>query len=332
MIKSLYSTLALGMIPGLLLGLSACPANQEQSQEASASAPPLKVIEQPISTPTPLPDKLMVLITHQGKPGTVEMVAEYNSQAQTFASPLMPIENTTDQSGAQLQQDEKTLFAKYLPLNQSYPMYINGREIGQFTNQKIDPPGCGDMSQMTGQFKTELPIKEDTWLAAVAFSPSLALSHPKPPLYEDSKALTAMGENLANAFLKKQSLSLKDMRDQKITALPISQPDGSYKMHIFVTAERPPVGEQVCNNGNFWVLGTWEDDQAQILAGEYKTPGEFPEQSCSSQDLISSFGFRDHLDHILIRNNGYEWWSYSIYAPGENNQWSKVYDGGGGGC
>jgi len=115
MIKSLYSTLALGMIPGLLLGLSACPANQEQSQEASASAPPLKVIEQPISTPTPLPDKLMVLITHQGKPGTVGMVAEYNSQAQTFASPLMPIENTTDQAERSFSKMKKRCLLNIYP-------------------------------------------------------------------------------------------------------------------------------------------------------------------------------------------------------------------------
>ncbi len=325
MSKALYSAFSLALIPGLLLTLSACPAI-EQELEASASPPP--VIEQALSTPAPLPAKLMLLVAHQGKPGSVEMVAEYDTQAQTFASPNL----TAIDSETQLQKHEQSLFGKYLPLNQNYPLYLNGREIGQFTNQKIEPPGCGDFSQMTGAFKTELPVKEDHYLDVLAFSPTLSLSYPSPPLYEDSKALTAIGESIANTFLKKEGLSLKDMRDQTVQAIPITQPDGTYKMHIFVTAERPPTEEAICNNGSFWVLGTWEADQPQILAGQYKSPGEFPEESCSSQQVVTSFGFRDRLDHLLIRNNGYEWWNYSIYAPGENNRWSEVYQGGGGGC
>lgn len=326
MIKAWYSAFSLTLIPGLLLSLTACPASEQARSEPSASPVTTSITEQTLSKA--LPPKLMVMVARQTSPGILEMVAEYDSQTQTFASPTLKETGSEEQ----LKSREKALFDKYQPLNQNNPLYKNGREIGLFTNQEIDPHGCEDYPKMTGLFKTELPVKTDQVLEALAFFPELALNPPSPPLYEDSRALTAIGESLGNAFLKKENLSLKEMRDLTIQALPISQPDGTYKMHIFVTAERPPVGDGFCNNGSFWVLGTWEADQPQILVGKYKAAGEFLHESCNRQEFISSFGFRDHLDHVLIRNNSYEWWDYSIYAPGENNHWSEIYKGGGGGC
>jgi hypothetical protein len=37
------------------------------------------------------------------------------------------------------------------------------------------------------------------------------------------------------------------------------------------------------------------------------------------------------LDHVLVRHNAYESWSYAIYAWRQDT-WEKVFAGGGGGC
>jgi hypothetical protein len=314
------TTLIIGSLSVLTL-LSGCPAAKSQ---AEGSAPP-KSSHEKVASPVVTPAFTLMMVN----PYVLEPIARYEPQQQRFVSAL-PVHGPDTEVN---EEGDAEAMRKLIPFTTAYPVYVHGEKVQQFQPQRLDPPGCGDYPQVVGQLNP--PVDENQSFQGLAYVPVRSLPTFQPSATPTLDAQTRMGALLKSAYFvqNKRSANEKHFELTSTRSFPFQKTaNSSFELGLFITGRRKNTGQQaMCDQETFWVMGLWEQGKAVPLVS-YQQPhrSEYAED-CQSSDLISSFGVNQALDHVLVRHNAYESWSYSIYAW-QQDTWKEVFAGGGGGC
>ncbi|MBF2055549.1 MAG: hypothetical protein IGS03_19025 [Candidatus Sericytochromatia bacterium] len=308
----------------LSLCLSACPETPPDTAPTEATAEPSAA-----QSTLPIQASPFVLLSVSAK--SLEPIARYQPESQTFA-PALP---ERGQSLDAPTEADAELLKNLVPQDASYPVYRNGSPQGHFGIERLDPPGCGDYPQMVGQLQPPATVPENETFQAFSYAPaSTPLAAFTPPPAPDSETLSEMGNMLKTAFFANQNLS--EQADEfildHVRSFPFQKTaGGEMELGLLISGRRSDETHAAfCGQETFWVLGIWEQGRAVPLASYLHPKSESPED-CQASDLVGSFSTGPALDHVMIQHNGYEWWDYSIYAWREDS-WKEVFRGGGGGC
>jgi len=320
--KPHYIRLSLACLLSSLL--MACP---EQPADTSGQQNPSETSQS--STSKPVKSSAFTLVSVS--PQSLSPIARYSPESGKFSVALPPHADPYHVLG----EAEAAQLLALLPLEQRYPVYLNGRQLSFFEPERLEPPACEDHHQFLGQLNPPIPVPENTSFSAVAYAPPLAdLPTLHPPAPPSEAELNQMGTDLKELFLQQQGLEAQAAEFEVLstTSFPFqTQPGGEFELGLFVAGKRGSENHAAfCNEETFWVLGMWEQGRAVVQAGYLHPKADTPE-ACQASSLVSSFVVNGSLDHVLVQHNTYTVWSYSIYAW-QTDTWKEIFRGGGGGC